>query len=40
MAKRTPVAKLDVSGISTKPIANLVETYVRPAQIQPAFSFI
>jgi GH24 family phage-related lysozyme (muramidase) len=38
MAKRTPVAKLDVSGISTKPVANLVETYVRPAQIQPQLS--
>ena len=38
MAKRTPVGRLDVSGISTKPIARPVETYVRPAQIQPQLS--
>ncbi len=34
MAKRTPVSRLDISGISTAPTARPVETYVRPAEIQ------
>lgn len=34
MAKRTPVSRLDISGISTAPSARPVETYVRPAEIQ------
>jgi|11_taG_2_1085331.scaffolds.fasta_scaffold03267_2 GH24 family phage-related lysozyme (muramidase) len=34
MAKRTPVSGLDISGISTKPVARPVDTYVRPAKIQ------
>lgn len=38
MAKRTPVSGLDISGISTKPMARPVETYVRPAEIQTQLS--
>lgn len=38
MAKRTPVSGLDISGISSKPMARPVETYVRPAEIQTQLS--
>jgi GH24 family phage-related lysozyme (muramidase) len=36
--KRTPVQRLDVSSISTKPIASPVDTYVPPAQEQTTLS--